>query len=159
LRQLVVATKAGTSLSTQPTRRSREDTGEPGEEKPFLQFLPIPCSAPFNAAMFQYVALAEEKSWQPGPYPGVELKVLHRNEATGGVVVLRKFNAGTVVPAHTHPLANEIAYVLSGEWEEDDQVHAPGTLFFAPRGEKHGPHHARTEVISLTHFDGPLTVA
>jgi hypothetical protein len=88
--------------------------------------------------MFQYVALASEKPWQPGPYPGVELKILHRHEATGGVVVLRKFHSGVTVPAHTHPLANEYAYVIS---------------------ERHGPHVARTEVISLTVFDGPLTVA
>jgi quercetin dioxygenase-like cupin family protein len=109
--------------------------------------------------MFQYVALAREKTWQPGPYPGVELMILHKNEATGGVVVLRKFTVGTVVPAHTHPIANEFAYVLSGEWEESGVVYTTGSFFFAPKGEKHGPHLARTEVISLTHFDGPLTVA
>jgi quercetin dioxygenase-like cupin family protein len=109
--------------------------------------------------MFQYVALAGDKPWQPGPYAGVELKVLHRNEATGGVVVLRKFAAGITVPAHTHPLANEYAYVLSGEWEEEQVIHSSGAFFFAPKGQQHGPHHARTEVLSLTHFDGPLTVA
>ena len=111
------------------------------------------------ARMFQYLAHANEKSWQPGPYAGVELKILHRNEATGGLVVLRKFAAGTHVPAHTHPLASEWAYVLTGDWEEADALHGPGTLFHAPRGERHGPHHARTEVVSLTVFDGPLTVA
>lgn len=110
-------------------------------------------------AMFQYVALAKDRPWQPGPYPGVELMVLHRQEATGGLVVLRRFQAGTTVPAHVHPLANEQVYILSGEWEEDGVVHGPGTYFFAPRGEKHGPHVARTEVVSLTQFDGPLTVA
>ena len=47
---------------------------------------------------------------------------------------------------------------LSGEWEESDTVYTKGTLFHAPKGERHGPHIARTEVISLTHFDGPLTV-
>jgi quercetin dioxygenase-like cupin family protein len=109
--------------------------------------------------MFQYLAHAKDKSWQPGPYPGVELLVLHKHEATGGVTVLRKFHAGVTVPAHTHPLANEHAYVLSGEWEESGVVHAAGTFFFAPKGEQHGPHVARTEVLSLTHFDGPLTVA
>jgi quercetin dioxygenase-like cupin family protein len=109
--------------------------------------------------MFPYVALAKEKSWQPGPYPGVELLVLHKHEATGGVTVLRKFHAGVTVPAHVHPLANEYAYVLSGEWEEGGVVHTTGTFFFAPKGERHGPHVARTEVVSLTHFDGPLTVA
>jgi quercetin dioxygenase-like cupin family protein len=108
--------------------------------------------------MFQYTAVAKDTSWQPGPYPGVELAVLHKNEATGGVTVLRRFKAGTNVPAHVHPLANESAYVLSGEWEESGVVYTAGTFFFAPKGERHGPHIARTEVLSLTIFDGPLTV-
>lgn len=108
--------------------------------------------------MFQYIALAREKVWQPGPYPGVELMILHKNEVTGGVVVLRKFHAGVTVAAHIHPQANEHAYVLSGEWEESGVVYGEGSFFFAPKGELHGPHVARTEVVSLTMFDGPLTV-
>ena len=108
--------------------------------------------------MFPYSTLADDKPWQPGPYPGVELKILHKNESTGGVVVLRKFNAGHTIPAHTHPLANEWAYVLSGEWDESGAIYTNGTLFFAPKGVPHGPHIAKTEVISLTIFDGSLTV-
>jgi quercetin dioxygenase-like cupin family protein len=108
--------------------------------------------------MFQYVALAKDKQWQPGPYEGVELMVLHKNESTGGVVVLRKFREGIVVPAHIHPQANEYAYVLSGEWVESGVIYGPGAFFFAPKGELHGPHTAKTEVLSLTVFDGPLTV-
>lgn len=108
--------------------------------------------------MFPYVALVDEKPWQPGPYAGVELKILHRNEQTGGVIVLRKFHAGMTIPAHTHPDANEWAWILSGEWEESDVTYVPGTLFFAPKGVCHGPHIAKSEVISLTVFDGPLTV-
>lgn len=109
--------------------------------------------------MFPYVAQAAEKEWKPGPYPGVELLVLHKNETTGGVTVLRKFHAGTTVPAHVHPLANEYAYVLSGEWEESGTTYSTGAFFFAPKGQQHGPHVAKTEVLSLTVFDGPLTVA
>ncbi len=108
--------------------------------------------------MFPHVALAKDKTWQPGPYEGVELLVLHKHPETGGVTVLRKFKAGTTVPAHTHPLANEWAYILSGEWEESDVTYTEGTLFHAPKGIQHGPHIARTEVVSLTTFDGPLTV-
>src|SRR5260221_7373039 len=108
--------------------------------------------------MFQYLALAKDKAWQPGPYAGVELLVLHKNETTGGVSVLRKFPAGVPVPAHTHPLANESVYILSGEWEESGVVYTNGAFFFAPKGAQHGPHIARTEVVSLTIFDGPLTV-
>ncbi len=108
--------------------------------------------------MFPYAVLAKDKTWQPGPYAGVELMILHKHESTGGVVVLRKFKAGGTVPAHTHPEANEWAYVLSGEWGESAVTYTTGTLFFAPKGTRHGPHVARTEVISLTVFDGPLTV-
>ena len=108
--------------------------------------------------MFPYIVFSKDKIWQPGPYPGVELLVLYKNEATGGVTVLRKFEAGATVPAHTHPQANESAYILSGEWEESGVTHTAGTFFFAPKGERHGPHVAKTEVISLTVFDGPLTV-
>lgn len=109
--------------------------------------------------MFPYTALSQDKTWQPGPYAGVELLVLHRNETTGGVTVLRKFRAGVTIPAHTHPLANESAYILSGEWEESGVVYEAGTFFFAQKGVAHGPHVAKTEVVSLTTFDGPLTVA
>src|SRR5262245_4605497 len=108
--------------------------------------------------MFPYIALAADKHWEPGPYPGVELMVLHRNESNGGVTVLRKFHAGVTVPAHIHPEANEFVYVLSGEWEESGKTYGPGSFFFAPRGVAHGPHVARAEVVSLTLFDGPLKV-
>jgi quercetin dioxygenase-like cupin family protein len=108
--------------------------------------------------MFPHVTSKEGGTWQPGPYPGVELMVLHRNESTGGVSVLRKFHSGATIPAHTHPLANESVYVLSGEWEESGVVYSSGAFFFAPKGQRHGPHLARTEVVSLTIFDGPLTV-
>ncbi|HUL51136.1 MAG TPA: cupin domain-containing protein [Candidatus Nitrosotalea sp.] len=109
--------------------------------------------------MFPYIASAKDKSWTPGPYDGVELLVLHKNPTTGGVTVLRKFRAGVTVPAHVHPDANESVYILSGEWEESGVLHTNGAFFFAPKGTRHGPHHARTGVISLTMFDGPLTVA
>lgn len=62
--------------------------------------------------MFPYVALAKDKTWQLGLYDRVELTILHKHECTGGVVVLRKFKAGCTIPAHTHPDANEWAYVL-----------------------------------------------
>jgi len=72
--------------------------------------------------------------------------------------VLRKFKAGVAVPAHIHPEANESVYVLSGEWEESGVTYTTGAYFFAPKGTKHGPHLAKTEVVSLTTFDGPLRV-
>ncbi len=83
--------------------------------------------------MFPYVALTKDKTWQPGPYDGVELMVLHKQEDTGGVVVLRKFKAGHTIPAHTHPDANEWAYVLSGEWEESGGPTLPAHCSMRPK--------------------------
>jgi len=108
--------------------------------------------------MFPYTSLSKDQKWMPGPYAGVELLILHKNDETGGVTVLRKFAAGVTVPAHIHPQANESVYVLSGEWEEGGVVYTTGAFFHASKGKPHGPHKARTEVISLTIFDGPLTV-
>ena len=109
--------------------------------------------------MFPYITSSVDHPWQPGPYAGVELLVLHKNAQTGGMTILRKFHAGVTVPAHIHAQSNEFVYVLSGEWEEADVTYKSGSFFFAPRGQAHGPHIARTEVISLTVFDGPLTVS
>ncbi|PYL56898.1 MAG: hypothetical protein DMF31_11650, partial [Verrucomicrobia bacterium] len=75
-----------------------------------------PGTSCLGGIMFPYVALAKDRAWQPGPYEGVELMILHKHESTGGVVVLRKFKSGHTIPAHTHPHTNEWAYVLSGEW-------------------------------------------
>ena len=92
----------------------------------------------------------------PGAYPFIDLE---RGGSVEGEIAALNHLLALTVPAHTHPLANEYAYVLSGEWEESGAVYTTGAFFFAPKGVKHGPHHAKTEVISLTLFDGPLTVA
>ena len=108
--------------------------------------------------MFPYITDSEKAAWKPGPYEGVDLKLLHKNEETGGVTVLRRFKAGAIIPEHIHRKANETAYILAGEWEESGVTYSEGTCFYAAQGVRHGPHHAITEVISLTVFDGPLTV-
>ena len=36
--------------------------------------------------MFQYTSQADEKDWILGPYEGVKLKILHKDEKTGGLL-------------------------------------------------------------------------
>jgi len=48
--------------------------------------------------------LTKDKAWQPGPYEGVELMVLHKHESTRGVVVLRKFKAGLAHDPGAHAM-------------------------------------------------------
>ena len=100
--------------------------------------------------------------WKDGPASlprGAKIAVLEGDPTKEGMFLMRaRLPDGYHIPAHTHPDANEWAYVLSGEWEESNITYTSGALFFAPKGVRHGPHVARTEVISLTIFDRPLTV-
>ena len=140
-------------------RGHRPKGGHATEEIDRVKFLVLVFTDATNSIMFPYIAHQRDKVWRPGPYPGVQLLVLHQDEQTQGLTLLRKFEAGAIIPAHVHPQANEYAYVLSGQWEESGVVYEAGSFFFAPRGQLHGPHAAKTEVLSLTHFDGPLTFA
>jgi len=115
--------------------------------------------------MFQYTSLTREKKWQSGPYPGVELLVLHKSEETGGLTMLRKFHAGTTIPAHIHPQANESAYVLSGEGElrlEGETVaFAGGQGLHIPAGIWHAVANTGSEDVAMVfgfpHPDYPPT--
>jgi len=71
------------------------------------------------------------------------------------VVVLRKIQIRYTIPAHTHPHANEWAYVLSGEWEESVRFTLVALCSSLPKERGMVPHIARTEVISFTIFDRP----
>jgi len=108
--------------------------------------------------MFTYTFSKNDSVWVPGPYEGVELCFLKKNEVTGGAVVLRKFKNGTLVPAHRHPNSAESVYILEGDWDESGTVYKPGTFFHVDKNVVHGPHLALTDVLSLTTFDGPFSV-
>ncbi|MBT5168331.1 MAG: hypothetical protein HOI15_01905 [Opitutales bacterium] len=71
---------------------------------------------------------------------------------------MRKFKAGVTILAQIHPKANKWDYTLSGEWKESEKTYTKGTLFHASKGEAHSPYVAKAEVVSLTFFDGPLTI-
>ena len=109
--------------------------------------------------MFPYVVLTRDKTWQPGPHDGVELMVLHKHENTGGVVMLRKFKAGHTPSPLTRtrtPMNGPMS--CPGNGRNPTRRTPPDALFYASKGVQQGPHVAKTEVISLTVFDGPLTV-
>jgi len=56
------------------------------------------------------------------------------------------------------PMMHCRSALCRSECEESGITYITGELFFAPKGVRYGPHVARTEVISLTILDGPLTV-
>ncbi len=82
--------------------------------------------------------------WQPSGIDGVHFKVLDGEVATTASTVVYKFDPGSTVPEHLHTQADEVAYVLDGEFIENGKSYGPGSVFSAPAGIAHGPHTTRT---------------
>ena len=94
--------------------------------------------------------------WSPLDFAGVWMKVLHRVALTGGMTVLTRMDAGSIIPAHRHSRADETVFVVEGDFIEDGVSHGPGSFFAGPAGSIHGPHSTRSGCVLLTTFSAEL---
>jgi quercetin dioxygenase-like cupin family protein len=98
----------------------------------------------------------QDVNWTPLDIPGVSMKVLFKDEASGAMTVITKMDAGAVIPAHFHTHADETVFVLDGDFVEDGESHGPGAYFVGKAGTPHGPHRTTTGCQVLTHFSAEL---
>jgi quercetin dioxygenase-like cupin family protein len=82
--------------------------------------------------------------WQPSGIDGVTFKSLDGDMTTGKSVVVYHFDAGSVVPAHSHTQSDELGYVLDGDFIENGVSYHSGSVFAAPAGTVHGEHRTQT---------------
>lgn len=68
--------------------------------------------------------------------PGVEVKVLYQDEATGVFTGLFRIPPGGVVPDHVHR-ALEQTYVLEGTFGDEEGMAGPGDFIWRPAGNRH----------------------
>jgi anti-sigma factor ChrR (cupin superfamily) len=106
--------------------------------------------------MFETTVIGTEVNPISLEFPGVTVRVLHRDDRHGGQVVLTQMAPGAVIPEHWHTHADETVYVLRGDFVEAGVVHGVGTFFFGMAGRPHGPHTSRTGCIVLTHFSNAV---
>jgi anti-sigma factor ChrR (cupin superfamily) len=78
--------------------------------------------------MYQTKVRESQLPWADLGMPGVTMKVLHKDEATGAMAVLTRLEPGAVIPAHWHTQADETVYVLEGDFVEDGESYGPGEL-------------------------------
>ena len=89
--------------------------------------------------------------WMPYA-PGVELKVMYRDAATGARTVLVRMQPNTLFPPHEHQGIEDL-YLLEGDiWVGDVEMHA-GDYCRAPEGSEHndvrsGAHGAMSLVVT-----------
>jgi quercetin dioxygenase-like cupin family protein len=102
--------------------------------------------------MYEVKRRPEAGTWGGLDLPGVTVKVLRHDEATGAMNVLTRIAAGACIPAHSHSRADDSVFVVEGEFVEDGETYGPGSYFFGPAGTRHGPHSSPSGCTVLTHF-------
>lgn len=74
--------------------------------------------------------------WEPTPYPGVEWKVLLKDEETGLLTALFKWAPGSELPLHEH-VEIEQTFVLEGSIEDEEGEVTAGNFVWRPAGSRH----------------------
>ena len=106
--------------------------------------------------MYQTVIKAADAEETPLELPGVSIRTLHADPATGALTIVTTMAAGATIPRHWHSRADETVYVLSGDFVEGGVSHGPSTYFAGKAGTSHGPHDSVGGCSVLTHFSAEL---
>ena len=75
-------------------------------------------------------------AWQPSQFPGIQMKVLYRDDAVGEMTVLLKWEPGAVLPFHKHPEIEQ-SYVLEGSFYDHDGICRAGQFVYRVPGSMH----------------------
>lgn len=87
--------------------------------------------------------IASDEGWQPHPIPGITVKVLAVDKATGVATLLIKAAPGTTYPAHHHS-GSEGCYVIDGEVLVAGRRIGPGDFHLADADSDHDPLYTET---------------
>ena len=74
--------------------------------------------------------------WKPSKFPGVDVKILYEDPATGMLTVLSRMAPGSFIPLHTHT-GVEQTYVLEGSLEDEQGAATAGNFVWRPPANTH----------------------
>ena len=79
----------------------------------------------------------EELPWRPTPFPGIDQRILFRDEQRGLMTALVRMQPGSKLPLHEH-MDIEQTYVLDGSLADDEgnEITA-GDFIWRPQGHQH----------------------
>lgn len=78
----------------------------------------------------------ESLPWQNTPFPGIQVKILMEDSATGMLTSLTRFDPGAELPLHEH-VGLEQTFVLEGYLEDDEGTAHTGNYVWRPAGSRH----------------------
>ena len=78
----------------------------------------------------------EKLPWTPTPYKGIDIKVLMKDDATGLMTALFRWQPGSTLPDHEH-VEIEQSYILEGSLVDEDGEVTAGNFVWRPAGSRH----------------------
>jgi anti-sigma factor ChrR (cupin superfamily) len=81
----------------------------------------------------------EALPWQPTRFPGIEIKVLMEDQASGLLTALTRFAPGAALPLHEH-VELEQSWVLAGRLVDEEGAATEGNYVWRPAGSRHRAH-------------------
>lgn len=91
---------------------------------------------------------SEELPWRAHSVPGVAVKPLHVDKATGRITSLVRFDPGVEYPAHLHAAEEELL-LLAGDFEIHGRTMGPGDYCRGEAGSTHASGVTRTGALLL----------
>ena len=98
-----------------------------------------PTSSPLPEHLRSHYIDAAAMPWQATDFPGIEMKVLYSDRASGMSTIMFKMQPGAVVPMHEHT-SIEQTYMLEGSLEDAEGSCGPGSFVWRPGGNTHVAH-------------------
>jgi anti-sigma factor ChrR (cupin superfamily) len=87
-------------------------------------------------ALASRLVTIEALPWSPTPFSGIQVKTLLKDEATGLLTCLFKWEPGACLPLHEH-VELEQTFVLQGSLVDEDGEVTSGNYVWRPAGSKH----------------------
>jgi anti-sigma factor ChrR (cupin superfamily) len=86
----------------------------------------------------RYIDVAAQP-WRPTRFPGVDIKVLMEDPATGLQTLLTRMAPGAVLPDHQH-VRIEQSWILEGSLVDEEGEASAGNFVWRPAGSRHAAH-------------------
>ena len=95
----------------------------------------------------------DDLDWTATRFPGIDAKVLMRDDERGLMTALFRWAPGAVLPDHVHEDIEQ-TYVLEGSLEDDEGVAKAGDFVWRPAGSRHDAR-SRDGAVTLSWFLRP----
>lgn len=75
-------------------------------------------------------------AWKPTPTPGIDMKILLKDETSGLMTALFRWAPGTALELHEH-VDIEQSYILEGSLVDEEGECTKGNFVWRPKGSRH----------------------